>query len=123
MNFVVYCHIFLCICIIYNVISMFLIVFGDFPKDPLYFGYNSAGQETPVLCIFSFQGPIQTQIDWFFVDYYFLEYDEVSFGITQTEPGRQRWPWWRAPPPGRTTYAIFCLEPPQPSIQSSRRFP
>ena len=62
---------------------MFLDVFGDFPKSPPYFGYNSAGQETPVLCIFSFQGPIRTQIDReFFVDYYFPKYDELSFGIT-----------------------------------------
>ena len=123
MNFVAYFHIFICICIIYDVISMNLDVFGDFPKSPLYFGYNSVGQETPVLCIISFQGPIRTQIDGgFFVDYYFLKYDELSFGITQTEPGRKRWPWWRAPPPGRATQAIFCLEPPQPSIKSSKRF-
>ena len=27
---------------------MYLDVFGDFPKDPPYFGYNSAGQENPV---------------------------------------------------------------------------
>ena len=91
MNFVACCHIFIYICIIYDVISMFLDDFGDFPKSLIYFGYNSAGQETPVLCIFSFQGPIRTQIDrGFFVDYYFPEYDELSFGITQTEPGRKR---------------------------------
>ena len=79
MNFVVYCHIFLCICIIYNVISMYLIVLGDFPKDPLYFGYKSAGQETPVLCIFYFQGPIWTQIDQgFFEDHYFPRYDDTK---------------------------------------------
>ena len=34
---------------------MYLDVFGDFPKDPPYFGYNSAGQENPVLCIFCFR--------------------------------------------------------------------
>ena len=57
---------------------MFLIVLGDFPKDPPYFGYNSAGQENPVLCIFSFQGPIQTQIDrGFFEDQYFPKYDDT----------------------------------------------
>ena len=58
---------------------MNLDVFGDFPKDPPYFGYNSVGQETPVLCIFSFQGPIRTPIDWgFFMDYYFPIYDETQ---------------------------------------------
>ena len=58
---------------------MYLDVFGDFPNDPPYFGYNSAGQENPVLCIFSFQGPIRTQIDrGFFVDYYFPIYDETQ---------------------------------------------
>ena len=31
---------------------MYLDVFGDFPKDPPYFSYNSAGQENPILCIF-----------------------------------------------------------------------
>ena len=58
---------------------MYLIVFGDFPKDPPYFGYNSAGQENSVLCIFSFQGPIRTQIDQgFFEDYYFPKYDDTK---------------------------------------------
>ena len=52
MNFVVYYNLFLFICIIYYVTSILLIVFGDFQKDPLYFNYNSVGQETPVLCIF-----------------------------------------------------------------------
>ena len=58
---------------------MYLDIFGYFPKDPLYFGYNSAGQETPVLCIFSFQAPMRTQIDrGFFEDYYFPIYDETQ---------------------------------------------
>ena len=60
-------------------ISMYLDVFGDFQKDPPYFGYNSAGQETPVLCIFSFQGPIRTQIGrGFFEDHYFPKYDDTK---------------------------------------------
>ena len=58
---------------------MYLDVFGDFPKDPLYFGYNSTGQENPVLCIFSFQGPIRTQIDLDFLeDHYFPKYDDMK---------------------------------------------
>ena len=42
---------------------MFLIVLGDFPNDPLYFGYNSAGQETPVLGIFLVLGTY-TDSNW-----------------------------------------------------------
>ena len=59
---------------------MYLDVFGDFPKYRPYFGYNSAGQENPVLCIFFlFQGPIQTQIDrGFFEDHYFPKYDDTK---------------------------------------------
>jgi hypothetical protein len=34
-----------------------------FSIDLPYFGYNSAEQENPVLRIFTFQGPSQTQID------------------------------------------------------------
>ena len=35
---------------------MFYIDFWGFTNDPLYLGYNSAGQENPVLCIFDFPG-------------------------------------------------------------------
>jgi hypothetical protein len=34
-----------------------------FSIDSPYFGYNSAEQETPILRIFTFQGPFRTQID------------------------------------------------------------
>jgi hypothetical protein len=34
-----------------------------FSIDPPYFGYNSAEQENPILCILTFQEPSQTQID------------------------------------------------------------
>ena len=58
---------------------MYLDIFGDFPNNPPYFDYNSTGQENPVLCIFSFQETIRTQIDrGFFVDYYFPIYDETQ---------------------------------------------
>ena len=50
---------------------------GDFPRSPPYFGYNSVGSENPVLCIFTFQGPIRTQIDrGFFEEQYFPKYDD-----------------------------------------------
>jgi hypothetical protein len=34
-----------------------------FSIDPLYFGYHSVEQETPVFCIFTFQESCRTQID------------------------------------------------------------
>jgi hypothetical protein len=45
------------------VIIMFCNVLWGFSIDPPYFGYNSAGQENPVLRISKFQEPSQTQID------------------------------------------------------------
>ena len=79
MNFVVYCVIFQHICILFTVISMFYIDFGDFPNDPLYLGYNSAEQENPVLCIFDFQGPSGTQKDiGFFLEQFFIKTEAWS---------------------------------------------
>ena len=34
---------------------MYLDVFGDFPKDPPYFGYISAGHENPFCVFFRFR--------------------------------------------------------------------
>jgi hypothetical protein len=45
------------------VIIMFYNVLWGFSIDLPYFGYNSLGQENPVLRIFAFQGPSRTQID------------------------------------------------------------
>jgi hypothetical protein len=42
---------------------MFYNVLWGFFIDPPYFGYNSAGQENPILRIFKFQEPFRTQID------------------------------------------------------------
>jgi hypothetical protein len=42
---------------------MFCIELWGFSIDHPYFSYNSAGQETPVLCILTFEGPFRTQID------------------------------------------------------------
>ena len=62
---------------------------GDFPRSPPYFGYNSAGSENPVLCIFWFQGPIRTQIDrGFFEDQYFPKYDDTR--LWNEEKGARR---------------------------------
>jgi hypothetical protein len=40
---------------------------GIFHRPP-YFGYNSAGQENPVLRIFKFHGLSKTQIDLAFLE-------------------------------------------------------
>jgi hypothetical protein len=57
------CSLFIHIPTYYNVISCYDHVLWGFFVDPLYFGYNSAGQKNPVLHIFAFQGPFRTQID------------------------------------------------------------
>ena len=96
---------------------------GDFPRSPPYFGYNSAGPENPVLCIFMFQGPIRTQIDRvFFEDQYFPNYDDTKLWKQANGAGKGIEYRWCAHPPGRATCALGPLGSPQPSIQSSRRF-
>jgi hypothetical protein len=42
---------------------MFCIDLRGFSINPPYFGYNSAEQEIPILCILTFQGLSETQID------------------------------------------------------------
>jgi hypothetical protein len=44
------------------IIMIYNVLFGFFIDLP-YFGYNSVGQENPILHIFKFQGPSRTQID------------------------------------------------------------
>jgi hypothetical protein len=45
------------------VIILFYNYLWGFSIDLPYFGYNSAEQESPVLRIFTFQGPSRTQIN------------------------------------------------------------
>ena len=121
MNFVAYCQLFTCICILYDVISMYLNVFGDFPKSPPYFGYNSAGQENPVLCIFRFRDLYGLKLTWIFLRIIIFQNMTIqSFGIKQTGSGGGKEDRWRTHPPGRATYALGLLEPPQPSIKVPR---
>ena len=124
MNFVVYCHIFLCICIIYNVIFMNLDVFGDFPKDPPYFGYNFVDRKT-LFCVFSrFRDLYGLKLTGDFSRIIiFRNMTKLSFGITQTESRRRKEQGWRAPPPGRATTSLLPFGASQPSSKSSRRFP
>jgi hypothetical protein len=42
---------------------MFYIDLWGFSIDPPYFGYNSAEQENPILCILTIQEPSQNQFD------------------------------------------------------------
>jgi hypothetical protein len=46
-----------------DVIILFCIDLWGFSIDPPYFGYNSAGQENPVLHILMFHGPSGTKFD------------------------------------------------------------
>ena len=46
-----------------DVICMFYNVLWGFSMNPLLLVYNSTEQESPVLCIFKFQGPYGTQMD------------------------------------------------------------
>jgi hypothetical protein len=84
MNFVVYCVIFHHIYIISIVISLNYNDFEDFPKDPLYFGYNSAEQENPILCIFLLSGTFpNSKVPGIFTM-------EVEDGLRQKD--RRKWP-------------------------------
>ena len=99
MNFVTYCHIFLCICIIYIVISMCLDVFGDFPNDPPYFGYNSAGPENPVFVFYCFRDLYGLKLTGDFSRInIFQNMRKLSFETTQTETRRGIGTRWRAHP-------------------------
>jgi hypothetical protein len=53
----------------YNVISFYNHVLCGFSIGPLYFDYNSAEQENPILRILTFQGPSRTQIDLGFLEH------------------------------------------------------
>ena len=98
---------------------MYLDVFGDFPKDPLYFGYNSAGQETPCFVyFFRFRDLYGLKLTGDFSRIIIFQNMTIrSFGIKQTEPGRGK------EQGGAPTCTLGRLGPPQPSIKSSRRFP
>ena len=98
---------------------MYLDVFGDFPNDPPYFGYNSAGQENPVLCFFSSRDLYGLKLTGDFSRINIFQYmTKLSFETTQTDPRRGKEDRWCAHPPGRATHALGLLEPPQPSIKS-----
>ena len=85
MNFVLYHIEFPHICNIYDDNTMFYIDLWGFTNDPLYLGYNSAEQENPVLYIFHFQRPIQSQIELAFLGrHFFIKRSNMDFW---TRPG------------------------------------
>jgi len=104
MNFVVCRHVYPHICIIYNVISMFYIDFWGFTNDPLYFGYNPAGQKNPVFNVFDVSGPIRSQKDLNFWECHFLSTRSIWSARTSWDgPGGPKEPigraqaWWARP--------------------------
>jgi hypothetical protein len=90
---------------------MFYNILWGFSIDTLSLVYNYAEQETPILCIFKYQGPYGTQTDRvFFWSQYFprdtIWEEEVSEGAHEawTSPGGT------VPLPGRATHARCLLE-------------
>ena len=93
---------------------------GDFPRSPPYFGYNSAGPENPVLCIFSFQGPIRTQIDrGFFEDQYFPKYDDTR--LWNEANGDQRGDRHQVARPSKLQDGSLDLKPPYIKVPDASR--
>src|SRR4051812_39746434 len=89
---------------------------GDFPRSPPYFGYNSAGSENPIFCVF-----------FGFRDLYGLKLTrDISrinifqimmireFETKQTEPGGGIEPRWRAHPLGAPLGRLGLLVLPRP---------
>jgi hypothetical protein len=80
------------------VIIMFYNVLWGFSVDPPYFGYNSAGQENPVLRIFAFQDLPKLKLTWDFLGINILP-REAPGGeeVNETRPGGQTGTMARAP--------------------------
>jgi hypothetical protein len=89
-----------------------------FSIDPLNFGYNSVEQETPVLCIFTFQEPCRTQIDLgFFLSVNILSREPCGAQeVNKGGHGGQTRPGGMGSGPGHATQARLSLRPPMPSI-------
>jgi hypothetical protein len=91
-------------------------LWGFFVNSP-YFGYNSTEQETPVLCILTFQGPSRTQNDLGFVwrEYFYIR---CNLGWRNTRVGQraQKSTGVVGRSTGRTTHARLSYEPLMSSI-------
>jgi hypothetical protein len=100
-----------------TVISIFYIDFGGFTNDPLYLGYNSTEQETPVLCIFNFQWPSWIQKDLgFFRSILLWKMRSWSTWTNVGGPEAHVGMGGVAHTPARASYPILALERPHPSV-------
>ena len=98
--------------------------FGDFPRSPPYFGYNSAGPENPVFVFYCFRDLYRLKLTGDFSSINILpSMMDLSFETAQTETRRGKETRWGAHPPGRATQPLGLLEHFQPSIKASRWFP
>ena len=98
--------------------------FGDFPRSPPDFGYNSTGQENPVLCIFfRFRDLYGLKLTGDFSRINIFQNMTIrDFGTKQKEPGGGISTRWRAHPPGRATMVIGPPGPPQAHFKTLSRF-
>jgi hypothetical protein len=66
---------------------MVYMFFGDFPKNPLYFGFNFAQPETLFLHTFEFQEPFGHQTDSIFLVHNFCkQIDQIIRGCQHELP-------------------------------------
>jgi hypothetical protein len=81
-----------------DVIFMFCIDLQGFSIDSLYLVYNSAKQETPILCIFKFQGLSGTQMElgYFWHDYFFRRNNMRRRSTRECQQGPNEH-WWHGP--------------------------
>ena len=75
--------------------------FGDFPRSPPYFGYNSAGPENPVFVFYCFRDLYGLKFTGDFSSINILPIMmELSFETTQTETRGGKEHRWHAHPLG-----------------------
>ena len=68
---------------------MFYIDFWGFTNDPLYFGYNPAGAETPVFHVFDVSGPKRSKKGLIFGERHFLS-TRTNLGMKKQPNGARR---------------------------------
>jgi hypothetical protein len=100
-----------------DVIIMFCIDLWWFSIDPSYFGYNSVGQENPILCILAFRNLPELNFTWYFLGINILSW-EPSGAQEVNEGGHeaQKSTCGMGPRLGHATHARLYLRPLIPSI-------
>ena len=97
---------------------------GIFQMIPLILVITLQDRKTLFCVFFSFRDLYGLKLTGDFSRIVIFQYmTKHSFEITQTDTRRGKEYRWRAHPPGRATHALGTLGTPQPSIQSTRRFP